>query len=108
MMKVKVYKSIGEMPHRYVPIEELEKNLDADAAWAEKHYGPNVPRITPRGRPRKGTAVEAGAVHTVRVPDSLWKAAKRKAERMGLTSNAAVQLALRAWMEQTLGRRAGP
>jgi hypothetical protein len=97
-------RAIAEMPHQYVPLEELEKNLDRDASYAEKHFGPDVPRLIPRGRPRKGTVVEAGKVHTVRVPGSLWNAAKCQAERLGLSPNAAVQLALRAWTEQAASR----
>jgi len=65
--------------------------------------GPDVPArlIRPRGRPRKGVTVEAGKVHTVRVPDSLWSAARKKADQLGVSVNAALQLALRDWTTRT-------
>ena len=98
-MKKKTYHSLAEAPPVYVPVEEVMKNYAAEAAHFDKVLGPDVPArlIRPRGRPRKGVTVEAGKVHTVRVPDSLWQAAKARAAELGLTANAAVQLALRDW-----------
>ena len=86
-----------------MPLEEARASLAADAEYFEKHYGPDVPArlVVTRGRPKKGTIVEAGKVHAVRLPDSLWEAAKKKAARLGVSANAAVQLALREWASRT-------
>lgn len=98
-MTKKILRSLSDPSIVHVPLEEGRASLAADAAYFEKNYGPNVPArlVRPRGRPKKGVVVEAGKVHSVRVPESLWAAAKKKAGRLGVSPNAAVQLALRAW-----------
>lgn len=96
--KVKVYKSLDEMPHVYVPVEEIEKNYAAEVAWADANFGPHVPPLlTPRGRPRRGTKTEPSKVHAVRLKESAWRAFREKAKAAGLTPNAALQLAVAAW-----------
>jgi len=93
--KVKVYRSIAEMPHHYVSVEELERNLDADVAWADAHYGPDVPPLTrPRGRPKKGTAPAHSTSRTVRMDDAAWERAAALAKKIGVTRNAVLQIAV--------------
>jgi hypothetical protein len=95
MTKPKVYRSIAEMPHHYVSIEELEKNLDADAAWADAHYGPDVPPLTrPRGRPKKGSPAAHSTARTVRMADDAWVTAEALAAEIGVTRNAVLQIAV--------------
>ncbi len=100
MRKPKTYRSISELPPVYVPVADLEKNFAVIAAEADRLYGPHVPPLTPRGRPRKGTTVEKTASHTVRIAESVWKAAQARAEALGISTNAAVQLAVRQWSDR--------
>ncbi len=100
--KPKVYRSVAEIPaHHFVPVAEIMKSYDAEVAWAEKHYGPDVPPLTPRGRPRRGVKTEPSKVHAVRIKESAWQAFCAKAKAAGLTANAALQLALRDWTSRT-------
>lgn len=100
MKAKKVYRSVAELPRVYVPVEEVMKNYAAEAAEADRRYGPHVPPLTPRGRPRKGTKVEGSKVHSVRLGVSVWAVLERKAKALRITPNAAVQLAVREWAER--------
>ena len=93
----KTYRSLAELPKVYVPLEEAKRTLARDAAWFEKHLGPDVPRITRRGRPRKGVKVEPGKIRSLRIPDSAWRALESRAKSEGLSTNAAVRLAVLSW-----------
>jgi hypothetical protein len=54
--------------------------------------------LTPgRGRPRKGQRRLVTAVHSIRLPDALWKTVRAKAKRKHLSANAAAIEALAAW-----------
>jgi hypothetical protein len=52
----KTYHSLAELPKTYVPLEVAKRTLARDAAWFEKHLGPDVPRVA---RPQRH---EAGVV----------------------------------------------
>ena len=93
----KTYRSLAELPKVYVPLEEAKRTLTRDAAWFEKHLGPDVPRITRPGRPRKGVKVEPGKIRSLRIPDSAWRALESRAKSEGLSTNAAVRLAVLSW-----------
>src|SRR5450756_541762 len=47
----KTYRSLAELPKTFVPVEEATRSQAKDAAWIEKRSGPEVLRITRRGRP---------------------------------------------------------
>ena len=93
----KTYRSLTELPKVYVPLDEAKRTRAKDAAWVEMHLGTSVPRITRPGRPRKGTIVEAGRVHSIRVPDSDWAALQARAKAAGLSTNKAIRLAVLSW-----------
>ena len=93
----KTYRSLAELPKVYVPLDEAKRTRERDAAWIEMRLGPGVPRITSPGRPRKGTVVEAGRVHSIRVPDSDWEALQARAKAAGLSTNTAIRLAVLSW-----------
>ena len=96
-MRKKIYHSLDELPKDgpFVSIEEAERTLDADAAYFEKHYGPDVPPLTrPRGRPKKGTAPTHSTSRTVRMDDAAWEKAAALAKRIGVTRNAVLQIAV--------------
>lgn len=97
MKKSKVYRSVAELPRVYVPVEEIEKNFKREAARVDRRYGPHVPPLVPRGRPRKGSKVEKSASHSVRMAESVWDAARAQAKALGITTNAAVRLAVIEW-----------
>ena len=79
-------------------IEEIQARYLHDVEEVESELGPQVPPLlTPQGRPRKGQAVEAAEVHTLRVKPSVWQGLVVKATAAGLTPNAAAQLALMEW-----------
>ena len=79
-------------------ITELEANFEQEVAWAESKYGPHViGRLTGRGRPRKGTAVEPTEPHSIRIQPSLWANVQAQAQALNISTNAALQLALRDW-----------
>jgi len=103
----KTYRTLAELPRVYVPLREAKRARARDAVWIEERFGPGVPRITRRGRPRKGTKVEPGKVRSVRVADSVWDALRASAEATGLSTNAALRLALLSWTgkERTVIRR---
>ena len=105
MRKPKVYHSLDEPPKDgpFVSVEEIEKNLEAEVAWADAHFGPHVPPLTRRGRPRRGTKTEPSKVHAVRLKESTWAALRARAKAAGLTTNAAVQLAIAAWASRSTG-----
>jgi len=93
--KLTIYKSLAEMPHHYVSVDELEKNLDRDASYFEKHYGPDVPPLTrPRGRPKKGAAPVHSTSRTVRMDDAAWEKAAALAKKIGVSRNAVLQIAV--------------
>ena len=95
--KKKVYRSVSELPPVYVPVEKIEKSFKREAAAADRRYGPHVPPLVPRGRPRKGTKVEKSSSHSVRMTESVWDAARVRAKALGISTNAAVQLAVMEW-----------
>ena len=97
MKKSKVYRSIADLPPVYVPVEEVEKHFTREAAAADRRYGPHVAALVPRGRPRKGAVVERSASHSVRMAESVWASARDRAKALGITTNAAVQLAVIEW-----------
>ncbi len=97
MRKPRIYRSVAEIPPVYVPVEAIEKNFEREAARADRRYGPHVPPLVPRGRPRKGAKVEKSSSHSVRMAESVWKATRRRAKTLGITTNAAVQLAVIEW-----------
>jgi len=84
----------------YTTVTELEKNFEREAAWADSRYGPNVPRLTRPGRPRKGTKVERTEPHSVRVAGLVWRSLQKKAKAKGLSTNAALQLAAMEWVSK--------
>jgi len=84
----------------YSSVATLEKNFANEAAWADARYGPNVPRLTKPGRPRKGANVEKTQPHSIRVPDRVWVSLRKKAKTRGLSANAALQLAAIEWLQR--------
>lgn len=97
MRKTKVYRSVSELPPVYVPVEKIEKNFKREAAAADRRYGPHVRPPIPRGRPRKGARIEKSSSHSVRMSESVWDAARVRAKALGISTNAAVQLAVVEW-----------
>ncbi len=95
--KRKIYRSIAELPPVYVPFEEIENNFKREAADADRLYGPHVRPLVPRGRPRMGAKVEKSSSHSVRMTESVWRAARTRAKTLGISTNAAVQLAVIEW-----------
>ena len=87
-------------PDRYPTIEELDATCAQDAAWFEKHLGPDVPRITPRGRPKNHAKTAKSLVKAVRLKESVWESLKARAKEEHLTTNAALQLAILDWLER--------
>lgn len=76
----------------------VQANYAREVLQAEAELGPQVPALlTPQGRPRKGQCVEAAEVHALRVKPSVWQDFATKAKAVGLTPNAAAQLALMEW-----------
>jgi hypothetical protein len=100
----KTYRSLAEVPKVYVPLEKAKRTLAHDAAWFEKNLGPDVPRITRRGRPPKGAKVEPGRVQSLRILDSTWRALQKQAKASGLSTNTAVRLAVLSWTERSAER----
>lgn len=79
-------------------IEEIQARYLKDVEDVEAELGPQVtPLLTPQGRPRKGQAVEAAEIHALRVKPSVWLDLVAKAKAVGLSPNAAAQLALMEW-----------
>lgn len=95
--KRKTYRAVSELPKVFVPVEAAKRAGARDAAWIEERFGPGVPRLTGPGRPPRGTKVEPGRVRSVRVSDPIWNALKKRAEETGLTTNAALRLAVASW-----------
>lgn len=80
-------------------VAELEANFDKEAAWAEDHYGPQLTgRMVGRGRPRAGAQVEPTVPHSIRIQPSVWNLAKARAKALGISTNAAFQLAVCEWV----------
>jgi|BarGraNGADG00212_2_1021979.scaffolds.fasta_scaffold147889_1 hypothetical protein len=94
--KSKIYRSLAEAPAVYVPLQELRRAQAADAAWFEKHLGPDVPPLLlrPRGRPKKGTPPAKSTSRTVRMADAAWETAGALAKKIGVSRNAVLQLAV--------------
>ena len=101
----KTYRSLGDLPNTFVPLEEAKRTQARDAAWIEKRLGPGVPRITRRGRPPKGVTVEPGRIRSLRIPDSTWQALQERAKASGLSTNTAVRLAVLSWTAHAAERR---
>ena len=82
-------------------LAELEANIEQEASWAEKNFGPQIAgRITKPGRPAKGEVIEPTRPHSVRVQDTIWQALSHKAQQAGLSVNQAAQLALLEWAKR--------
>lgn len=82
-------------------LAELEANIETEASWAEKQFGPQVTgRLTKPGRPTKGAIIEPTRPHSLRVQDSIWQALSDKAKKAGLSVNQAAQLALLEWAKR--------
>lgn len=81
--------------------QAVQGNYAQEVRAAEAELGPHVPALlTPQGRPRKGLVVEAAEVHALRVKPSIWQEFSSKAREVGLTPNAAAQLALLEWAKR--------
>ncbi len=81
--------------------EAVQTNYAREVPAAEVELGPQVPSLlTPQGRPRKGQVLEAAKVHALRVKPSIWHEFSLKAHKVGLTPNAAAQLALLEWAKR--------
>jgi predicted HicB family RNase H-like nuclease len=82
-------------------LAELEANIEKEASWAEKNFGPQVTgRLTKPGRPAKGAVIEPTRPHSLRVQESIWQALSYKAQKAGLSVNQAAQLALLEWAKR--------
>ena len=82
-------------------LTELEANIEQEASWAEKNFGPQFTgRLTKPGRPAKDAVIETTRPHSVRVQDSIWQALSYKAQKAGLSVNQAAQLALLEWAKR--------
>jgi len=82
-------------------LAELEANIEQEASWAEKNFGPQITgRLTKPGRPTKGAVIEPTRPHSLRVQDSIWQALSYKAQKAGLSVNQAAQLALLEWAKR--------
>lgn len=99
----KTYRSLAELPKIFVQLGEAKRTQAKDAAWIEKRFGPEVLRITRRGRPPNGTKVEPGRVRSLRIPDSTWRALQERAKASGLSVNAAARLAVQSWTDHPAG-----
>jgi hypothetical protein len=99
----KTYRSLAELPKIFVPLGEAKRTQAKDAAWIEKRFGPEVLRITRRGRPPNGTKVEPGRVRSLRIPDSTWRALQERAKASGLSVNTAARLAVQSWTDRPAG-----
>ena len=81
-------------------LAELEANIEKEASWAEKNFGPQVTgRLTKPGRPAKGAIIEPTRPHSLRVQDSIWQA-HTKPRRPVCPLNQAAQLALLEWSKR--------
>lgn len=81
-------------------VAEVEAMAPGVARWAETHAGPSVPALVKRGRPAKGAAVERTEVQSFRVQPSVLKAVAAKAKAAGITTSAAIQLAVLEWSKR--------
>jgi hypothetical protein len=95
-MKKKILHSLADPSIVYVPLEEARASHAADAAYFDKHLGPDVPArlIRPRGRPKKGTPPAKSTSRTVRMADAAWDTAGALAKKIGVSRNAVLQLAV--------------
>jgi hypothetical protein len=94
----KTMRSLSEATIR-VPVVEVMKNYAAEAAAADA-------LILRRGRPKKGTAPTPSAARSVRMQISLWEGVRARAKALGISTNAALQLAAAEWTART-GRSRG-
>jgi hypothetical protein len=79
----------------------VQGNYTEEVRAVDAGLGPQVSALlTPQGRPRKGQIVEAAEVHALRVKPSIWEEFTAKAHEVGLTPNAAAQLALLEWAKR--------
>lgn len=81
-------------------VAEVEAMAPSIARWAGAHAGPSVPALVKRGRPAKGAAVERTEVQSFRVQPSVLKAVAAKAKAAGITTSAAIQLAVLEWSKR--------
>ena len=81
-------------------VAEVEAMAPGIARWAESHAGPGLPAMVKRGRPVKGAAVERTEVQSFRVQPSVLKAVAAKAKAAGITTSAAIQLAVLEWSKR--------
>lgn len=79
-------------------LKEVRKHYAREVAEAEAVEGPSVPQqLSKRGRPSKGEAVERTVVQSFRVAPSVLEALTDKAREAGITTSAAIQLAVIEW-----------
>jgi hypothetical protein len=100
----KTYRSLAELLKAFVPVAEAKRTQAKDATWIEKRFGPDVRRITRRGRPLKGANVGPGRVRSLRIADSPWRVLEKQAKALGLSTNAAVRLAVLSWTAHSAER----
>jgi len=95
-MRKKILHSLSDPSIVYVPLDEARASHAADAAYFDKHLGPDVPArlVRPRGRPKKGTPTAKSTSRTVRMADAAWETAGALAKKIGVSRNAVLQLAV--------------
>lgn len=82
-------------------LKEVRRNYRREVAEVEAAEGPQVPQqLVKRGRPTKGAAVERTEVQSFRVQPSVLKAVAAKAKAAGITTSAAIQLAVLEWSKR--------
>ena len=81
-------------------VAEAEAMAPGIARWAVSHAGPDVPAMVKRGRPAKGAAVERTEIQSFRVQPTVMKAVAAKEKAAGITTSAAIQLAVLEWSKR--------
>ena len=74
----------------HVPVADVMKNFAAEAAAADA-------LILRRGRPKKGSAPAPSVARSVRMQVSVWEMVTSRAKELGISTNAALQLAAAKW-----------
>ncbi len=78
----------------HVPVAHVMKNFAAEAAAADA-------LILRRGRPKKGSAPTPSVARSVRMQVSVWEKVSARAKELGISTNAALQLAAAKWTAKT-------
>jgi predicted transcriptional regulator len=92
--------------HREPSAESLREIPEVDLSHAERN--PYARGIAIDGlqlqighrRPKVGTEVGPTETRTVRFPPQVWRAVERMAERRGLSTHAALRLAIVEWVQR--------